>query len=248
MEVVKAMLHDKKLPKFLWGEVANTIVFVQNRSPHRALNNKTPEQVFIDEKPKVGHLRIFGYLVTLNIEFSRDVTFDEDAALGKARDNPLPLANVDSQDDAFEILQNPKPKIDLVDEPMEPMDPPSCDPLAKRRPLLLHDTLQDVDKHVASGRNFIESKKPCRLQGYVITMSNIIQAKPYTFEEVVKAQVWKDAMAEEYESIIHNYVWEVVPRPQIKFVPSSKWLYKIKHGVDCSIEKYKARFVVKGFF
>lgn len=42
MEVVKAMLHDQKLPKFLWGGVANTVIYVQNRSPHRALNKKTP--------------------------------------------------------------------------------------------------------------------------------------------------------------------------------------------------------------
>ena len=28
---------------------------------------------------------------------------------------------------------------------------------------------------------------------------------------------------------------------------SSKWLFKIKHVVDRSIEKYKARFVTRGF-
>ena len=28
---------------------------------------------------------------------------------------------------------------------------------------------------------------------------------------------------------------------------SSKWLFKIKHVVDGSIEKYKARFVTRGF-
>jgi hypothetical protein len=30
-------------------------------------------------------------------------------------------------------------------------------------------------------------------------------------------------------------------------VVSSKWLYKIKHVVDGSIEKYKARFIAHGF-
>ncbi len=54
MEAVKAILHDQKLPKFLWGEVANIVVYVQNRSPHLALNNKTPKEVFIGDKPEVG--------------------------------------------------------------------------------------------------------------------------------------------------------------------------------------------------
>jgi hypothetical protein len=30
-------------------------------------------------------------------------------------------------------------------------------------------------------------------------------------------------------------------------VVSSKWIYKIKHAVDGSIEKHKARFVARGF-
>ena len=38
--------------------------------------------------------------------------------------------------------------------------------------------------------------------------------KPGTFEEFVKNQVWKDAMHEEYESIMKNDVWDVVPRPK----------------------------------
>jgi hypothetical protein len=37
-----------------------------------------------------------------------------------------------------------------------------------------------------------------------------------------------------------NDVWEVVPRPKKKDVISSKWIHKIKHAVDRSIEKHKA--------
>jgi hypothetical protein len=54
-------------------------------------------------------------------------------------------------------------------------------------------------------------------------------------------------MVEEYASIMQNDVWEVVPRPDGKSVISSKWIYKIKYVADGSIEKYKARFVVRGF-
>ena len=66
-------------------------------------------------------------------------------------------------------------------------------------------------------------------------------------EEAEKQKEWKDAMIKEYQSIMKNYVWYVVPRPEGKYVVTSKWIYKIKHTADDSINKYKARFVARGF-
>jgi hypothetical protein len=57
----------------------------------------------------------------------------------------------------------------------------------------------------------------------------------------------ENAMMEEYNSIMKNDVWEVVPRPKGKSVVTSRWLYKLKQVADGSIEKYKARFVAWGF-
>ena len=54
-------------------------------------------------------------------------------------------------------------------------------------------------------------------------------------------------MIEEYKSIMKNDVWEVVPRPAGKPIVTSRWLYKIKHVADGSVEKYKVRFVARGF-
>jgi hypothetical protein len=74
-----------------------------------------------------------------------------------------------------------------------------------------------------------------------------MDAEPSSYEEAAEKRVWKDAMGEEYQSIVKNDVWDVVPRPKEKSVVSSKWIYKTKHAVDGSIEKYKARFVARGF-
>ena len=52
---------------------------------------------------------------------------------------------------------------------------------------------------------------------------------------------------EEYNSIMKNDVREVVPRPEGKSVVTSRWLYKLNHATDGSIEKYKSRFVARGF-
>ena len=54
-------------------------------------------------------------------------------------------------------------------------------------------------------------------------------------------------MTEEFQSITKNDVWEVVRRPEGKSVVTSKWIFKIKHRADGSIEKHKARFVARGF-
>ena len=42
-------------------------------------------------------------------------------------------------------------------------------------------------------------------------------------------------------------MWEVAPRPIDRTVFGLYWIYKIKHSVDGSIEKYKERFMAKGF-
>ena len=52
---------------------------------------------------------------------------------------------------------------------------------------------------------------------------------------------------EEYQSIMKNDVWDVVPRHKYKYEITSKWVYKINHVVYGSIDKYKLRFVSRGF-
>lgn len=52
-------------------------------------------------------------------------------------------------------------------------------------------------------------------------------------------------MQEEFESIMKNDAWDLVPLPEGKKVISSRWIFKLKHNVDGSIKNYKARFVQK---
>jgi transposase InsO family protein len=50
---VRALLHDQGLPLFLWAEACYTVVYLQNRSPHRAVGSMTLEEAFSGKKPKV---------------------------------------------------------------------------------------------------------------------------------------------------------------------------------------------------
>jgi len=83
--------------------------------------------------------------------------------------------------------------------------------------------------------------------GYMAFMIELIDSKPSSFEEAISRLVWVDSMVEKYDSIMNKNVWEVVPRLENKLLVGSGWIYKVKHAADGSIEKYKARFVAKGF-
>jgi hypothetical protein len=78
-------------------------------------------------------------------------------------------------------------------------------------------------------------------------MRKCIVTEPSSFQEVVQDPTWVDAMVEEYDSIVKNSAWEIVPRPVDKSMVGSRWIYKVKKVVDGSVEKYKDRFVARGF-
>jgi hypothetical protein len=63
----RAMLHDQGLPLHLWVEACNTVVYVQNRCPHRVLGMSTPEEAFTGKKPNVSHLKKFDSFVYVHV-------------------------------------------------------------------------------------------------------------------------------------------------------------------------------------
>jgi hypothetical protein len=135
------------------------------------------------------------------------------------------------------------------EEPEWPVESikPVISPEIRKRPTWIKSTLQEALGHESPGGTFRERKRPKRFSSYATLMTNIVNEKPSTFEEAVEWKEWKETMMEEHQSIMKNDIWEVVPRPEGKFVVTSKWVYKIKHAVDGSTDKYKARFVARGF-
>ena len=71
-------------------------------------------------------------------------------------------------------------------------------------------------------------------------MSHIIDYESSNYEEAANQHVGRDAMMEEYQSIMKKDVWDVVPKPEGNFGVTSKWIYKIKHEADGSIKKSPA--------
>nr|XP_016484215.1 PREDICTED: uncharacterized protein LOC107804797 [Nicotiana tabacum] len=56
---------------------------------------------------------------------------------------------------------------------------------------------------------------------------------------------WRDAMADEFNALLANHTWSLVPRPPNINVVGCKWVYRVKF--DGSIDRCKARLVDKGY-
>ena len=75
-EAAKSMLHDRDISAYLWAEATSTAVYIQNRSPHAVLDEKTPKEVFTGEKPDISHLRIFGCPVYIHIQKEKRINME----------------------------------------------------------------------------------------------------------------------------------------------------------------------------
>lgn len=61
------MMHYHELLVFLWTKASMKMIYIQMRSPHRILEDNSPKEVFIGQKPKVRNLRIFGFSVYIHV-------------------------------------------------------------------------------------------------------------------------------------------------------------------------------------
>jgi hypothetical protein len=76
----------------------------------------------------------------------------------------------------------------------------------------------------------------------------LVDDTPSTIEEAYSspdADFWKEAIKSEMNSIMYNGTWEVVERPYGCKPIGSKWVFKKKLRHDGTIERYKARLVIK---
>ena len=71
--------------------------------------------------------------------------------------------------------------------------------------------------------------------------------EPSSYEEAAINPAWQKAMTQEFNALHDNHTWDLVPLPPHKQAIGCKWVYKVKHKADGSIERFKARLVVKGY-
>jgi len=115
-----------------------------------------------------------------------------------------------------------------------------------------HDQSQEEPQPVRRSQRQVI--RPNYLKDYVlcaeIEAEHLLLAvndEPWDFKEANKSREWRDACKEEIQSIEKNHTWSLVDLPVGSKAIGVKWVFKLKHNSDGSINKYKARLVAKAY-
>jgi len=71
--------------------------------------------------------------------------------------------------------------------------------------------------------------------------------EPQNYWEAASDPGWQEAMAKELQALHVNQTWDIMSLPPRKKPIDCKWVYKAKYRADRSLERLKARLVVRGF-
>jgi len=82
----------------------------------------------------------------------------------------------------------------------------------------------------------------------VASLAQVFQLpEPTHYAQAKQYPEWVKAMEQELHALETNGTWILTSLPSGKKALSSKWVYKSKYRPDGSIERHKARLVIRGF-
>ena len=71
--------------------------------------------------------------------------------------------------------------------------------------------------------------------------------EPKSYAEAAEDANWHAAMEEEMHALSDNETWDLVDAPKGVKPIGCRWVFKVKYNTDGSVNRYKARLVVKGY-
>ena len=268
MAITRCLLQTASMEKKFWSFALKTAFYLKNRVYHSAIG-VTPYEKFFQSKPDLKHVKFFGcaaymfvekvnmekldsravkgfllgyslnskcYIVGTeldgNFEFleSRNVTFDEKV---------FPFKNDDENDSGRELEIS-------VENYSEISEKNSADNVNGGN--LENDQLrrsERIKQLNAPEISFFRNETifdECWLADATFYVDNL----PKNANDALSNPNWKKAMQDEYNSLINNNVWELVPQTD-QTILGGRWHFTLKYNNEGVISRYKARYVAKGY-
>jgi len=262
-DLVNDMLETAGLSKEWWGEAILTACHVLNRVPTK---NKeiTPFEEWEKKRLNLSYLRTWGCLAKVHVPINKK------RKLGpKTVDCVFLGYAIHSVGYRFLIINSKIPDI-YEGTIMESRDATFFEdefPMKNAPSISSHNSISSEDVHELINNDDFEThvETPEEDNNTVTRKSKrqriaksfgedfiiyLAENTPTTIAEAyssIDADLWKEAVQSEMDSIMSNGTWEVVDRPYGCKPVGCKWVFKKKMRPDGTVEKYKARLVAKGY-
>nr|GEV03230.1 retrovirus-related Pol polyprotein from transposon TNT 1-94 [Tanacetum cinerariifolium] len=230
MDKVRCLLVQSGLPKTFSSEATCTAAYLINRSPSRAIEKKTPMEMWSGHPSDYEMLRIFCRVTYLHDKQGKlDLKAVKYVLLGY-------LEGVKGY--RLYRLNDESPKIVTSRN------------VVFNESVMYKDTLKDsgvdqTDQEDSDDED--EGGQAIDQPPNLIDYQLVRDREPRTRTKPLSSK-WKDAMKEEMDSLKKNKTWELVDHPSGQKLMSCKWLFKKKEWIK-GVQKprYTARLMARGF-
>uniref|UniRef100_A0A2N9ID99 Reverse transcriptase Ty1/copia-type domain-containing protein n=1 Tax=Fagus sylvatica TaxID=28930 RepID=A0A2N9ID99_FAGSY len=129
---------------------------------------------------------------------------------------------------------------------------PTPPPLASQSPPPIapspsHPMITRSKANISKPKHFHDGTVRYPLHHALLAETTPSLIEPTCYSSAVKVPQWRDAMNTEFDALLKNQTWTLVPSTQARNLVGCKWVFRVKRRADGSIERYKARLVAKGF-
>ncbi|GAA0149688.1 transmembrane signal receptor [Lithospermum erythrorhizon] len=233
------IIHETSLPDKMWGKVVLFACHILNRVLHKKLD-KTSYEIWKGYPPNLSFMKVWGVAYKFmsvsdrTISDARDAEFFEHIfLLNKGITNPFIVPDVPDESCHTNKHASCSTSNLQVDEPL------------KSKKARVEKTFGD--EFIT---NFLLEIYSYDLLSDELISTYIIEEDLKTYNEALKsidANFWMEAIKNELDSIVSNQTWELIDLPKGSKPISSKWIFKKKIIPDGTIERFKARLVIRVF-
>ena len=250
-KMMNALLLSSGLPQNLWGEAMFSANYILNRIPQKK-TNKSPYELWKGRRPSYKYLKVWECLAKVAVPIPKKVKIGPKTVdcvfIGYAH-NSSTYRFLIHKSEIFDMHANTiiKSRNASFFENVFPYKSTQESNSSKRT----HDTTvggsqgqQDDDEPRCSKRTRTSKSFDPDFLTY------LLEDEPQSFKEAMsspEAPYWKEAINDIVESILQNHMWELVDLPPGSKPLEYKWIVKKKMKAYGSIDKYKAKLVIKGY-
>ena len=246
VEMARSMIAHARLSNSYWAEAIATAAYIRNRVPTSA------------RKPDISNLKVFGCMAYAHIPDNERRKLDKKAI--KCR-----LVGYCKKSKGYRLYDEKSKKIfirrDVIfNETDFGQGGIRNDKYYVNLEEITHPT-EDENPQEKPRRSERQRRAPVRygFEEYADRVTEEVHhvayhvceiSEPKTIKEALSgdhAKEWKEAADSEYKSLLENETWELVELPPSKRPVKCKWVFKVKHKSDGTVERFKARLVAKGY-